>query len=450
MPRTWKIGLLSLLGCGLLLSLFALGLMRTLQDQPEKIALLMLKIYGVVALGVMGYLWTRSTLLRLRNGPTRREERGPTGAMVDTFQTLILQLKQKEQALEQLKRDAEERTKSVESYNENILRSVTSGVITLDLQKRITTFNAAAGQILNVALDTVMGAPYAAVVGDDLAAVLDTLGTREQRRMEYRVKRPDGALIYVGMNSSALRDGRNQIMGSTIVLTDLTEIKRLQEQIALQKRLALMGEMSSWVAHEFRNYMSTIMGFSSLLAKKIVPEDPKHGMALAIHQEVLSMEQLITQLLDYAKKSVLHTEPVLLEPLLRKVMDQFRTPTLHFQDSLKAVEAVLDPILIQQVFSNLVQNAVEAMDGMGTVSLEMVQRPDGIVRIRVADTGPGIPDERMEHLFLPFFTTKEKGTGLGLALAHKIVLAHKGHLLAERVEGGGARFTVELPVHTTS
>lgn len=162
------------------------------------------------------------------------------------------------------------------------------------------------------------------------------------------------------------------------------------------------------------------------------------------------MEQLITQLLDYAKKSVLHTEPVLLEPLLRKVMDQFRTPTLHFQDSLKAVEAVLDPILIQQVFSNLVQNAVEAMDGMGTVSLEMVQRPDGIVRIRVADTGPGIPDERMEHLFLPFFTTKEKGTGLGLALAHKIVLAHKGHLSAERVEGGGARFTVELPVHTTS
>lgn len=239
------------------------------------------------------------------------------------------------------------------------------------------------------------------------------------------------------------------MIGSTIVLTDLTEIKHLQEQIEIKRRLALMGEMSAWVAHEFRNYMSTIMGFSSLLAKKIPTDDPKQGMAQAITQEVLAMERLITQLLDYAKTSVIHPERVALETLLRQVIDQFSVPTIRFHSALEEVEAFLDPVLIQQAFVNLIQNAVEAMDGRGEIRIDMTRRPGEVVRIRIADTGPGIPMERMDQLFLPFFTTKEKGTGLGLALAHKIVLAHNGRISVESTEGEGATFTVELPVSAT-
>ncbi len=449
--RNGGIRLFSLLCGGLILSLPVLGLALALRGREGDLALflLMSKIYGIVLLCMIGYRFTRSLLLRLRDGANGPEERSTVGAVVDTFQALILQLKQKERTLEGLKRDAEARAKSVESYNENILQSVTSGVITLDLQKRITTFNAAAGGILNLTSETVMGKSYAAVMGADLTAVLDEIGTREPGRMEYPVRRPDAVVIWVGMNSSALRNGEGVMIGSTIVLTDLTEIKHLQEQIEIKRRLALMGEMSAWVAHEFRNYMSTIMGFSSLLAKKIPTDDPKQGMAQAITQEVLAMERLITQLLDYAKTSVIHPERVALETLLRQVIDQFSVPTIRFHSALEEVEAFLDPVLIQQAFVNLIQNAVEAMDGRGEIRIDMTRRPGEVVRIRIADTGPGIPMERMDQLFLPFFTTKEKGTGLGLALAHKIVLAHNGRISVESTEGEGATFTVALPVSAT-
>ncbi len=444
--RIWKIGLASIGGLTLAFAALGMILARRGQEGPLRLFVLMSKATLVAGLCAIGYLLARATLARLRDRAHGQEVRNATGAVVDTFRTLILQLKAKEQALERLKRDAEDRGKSIESYNENILQSVTSGVITLDLQRRITTFNAAASGILNLPSAAVLGKPYASVVGDDLTAILDRIGTREQRRMEYQVRRPDGTAIWIGMNSSVLRNGAGEEIGATIVLSDLTEIKHLQEQIELKRRLALMGEMSAWVAHEFRNYMSTILGFGSLLAKKTPPEDPRHGMATAIHREILAMERLITQLLDYAKTSVIHADPVALDTLLRQLADQFSTPSIRFHLSLEATEALLDPVLIRQAFSNLIQNAVEAMEGAGEIRIVMTRHPEGVVQIRIADTGPGIPAARIPQLFLPFFTTKEKGTGLGLALVHKIVLAHNGQISVSSPEGEGAIFTVALPI----
>jgi PAS domain S-box-containing protein len=443
--RILKIGLASL--GGLILAFAALGmiLVRRGKEGPLALFVLMPKATLIVGLCGIGYLCARA-LVRLRQRAGTQEARNATGAVVDTFRTLILQLKDKEQALERLKQDAEDRGKSIESYNENILQSVTSGVITLDLQKRITTFNAAASSILNLPSAAVMGKPYAAVVGDDLTAILDQIGAREQRRMEYQVRRPDAAVIWIGMNSSVLRNGAGEGIGATIVLSDLTEIKHLQEQIELKRRLALMGEMSAWVAHEFRNYMGTILGFGSLLAKKTPPDDPRHGMAQAINREILAMERLITQLLDYAKTSVIHADPVALETLLRQLADQFSTPSVRFHLSLEETEALLDPVLIRQAFSNLLQNSVEAMEGVGEIRMILTRHPEGVVQIRISDTGPGIPGAQIPQLFLPFFTTKEKGTGLGLALVHKIVMAHNGQISVSSPEGEGAIFTVALPI----
>ena len=113
-------------------------------------------------------------------------------------------------------------------------------------------------------------------------------------------------------------------------------------------------------------------------------------------------------------------------------------------------EISLDPVLIRQAFSNLIQNALEAMSGEGVIQIDVAWGHGETVEVRISDTGPGIPKERLDKIFLPFFTTKEKGTGLGLALVHKIILAHNGQVSVESVEGSGTAFVVGLPLHPHS
>lgn len=426
------------------------------QDPNARSILLFLKLFGMVGGGIFCYYLLRSFYIRPTVPEGEPESNSETGFMIDTFQGLIQQLKQKEQELERLKGEAEEHAKSMESYNENILQSVTSGVLTFNCEKKITTFNSAAGEILNLSPEWAMQKSYEAVFGKNqkMASLLDETLHEEKEglRKECEVERPDGKKIWLGMNTSLLRDRNNRMIGAILIFTDLTEMKMLQDQVELKKRLAVMGEMSAWIAHEFRNYMATILGFSRLLSKKIEGNDPRQGMIKAITNELSAMERLITELLSYAKKAVLHLDPVALVPLLEEIREQFISTGSypHIRWSIAFAEHIpdilLDPLLIRQAFSNLMQNALEAMDEEGTLHLKVDLRPDEVVHIEISDTGRGISKENLDKVFLPFFTTKEKGTGLGLALVHKIILSHNGQIAIESVEGKGTTFVINLPV----
>lgn len=427
-------------------------------DPRARLLLLFMNIFGVMGAGVFGYYLIRAVIVPSPSYFQGASENPATetGFVIHTFQGLIRQLKQKEQDLERLKGRAEEYAKNVESYNENILQSVTSGVLTFNCERKITTFNAAAGMILRLSPQEVLGKSYEAIFGGSqkIAWLLEETVDRgkEVAREECEVERSDGKKIWLGLNTSVLRDRNNTTIGATLVFTDLTEMKMLQDQVELKKRLTVMGEMSAWIAHEFRNYMGTILGFSRLLSKKIEPNDARQEMIKAITAELSAMERLITELLSYGRKTIIHPVPTALAPLLEEMKEQFVSSGsyLHVRWSLslkEAPEIEADPTLIRQAFSNLIQNALEAMEGAGEIGIRILNRPAGMLEVKITDTGPGIAKEHFDKIFLPFYTTKEKGTGLGLALVHKIILAHNGQISVESTEGSGTAFTIHLPLH---
>ncbi len=439
----------------LLRLIFPVGVKK---DQKSSGLLVFILVFGVLGGGVLTYSLVR--LFTLRPGLRGRDlarETTESGFVIDTFEGLIRQLKQKEESLELQKGKAEEYAESVESYNENILQSVTSGVLTFNLEKKIMTFNAAASALLNTPSEAIMGKTYIDLFGENqkISSFLEETLDKEKEifREECEVERLDKERIWLGLNTSLIRDRNDQIIGATLVFTDLTEMKMLQEQIELKKRLAVMGEMSAWIAHEFRNYMGTILGFSRLLAKKLEPKDARQEMIKAITDELSSMEGLITELLSYGKKAEINPVPAAMVPLLKDLMKEFietrKYPNIRWVTSFpKSVPEIrLDPVLINRAFSNLFRNALEAMASGGEIRLRLLTRPAGMIQLEISDTGPGIPKENLDKIFLPFFTTKEQGTGVGLSLVHKIILSHGGHLSVGSMEGKGTTFRIILPLN---
>jgi PAS domain S-box-containing protein len=457
---------------------------------------LLLKMFGGVGLLVLVYYGVRSLILTQRDameyegrsdkgsGAEGSGDKDTTGFVLDTFQSLIRRLKDKEQELERLRKVAEERADHIESYNENILRSVSSGVITFNQEEVITSFNLAAERILGWVASSVIGRVCSDVFGKGsqiTRLVQNALNHKEvtiRKELEL-VQEPIGEggqagrhkweKIWVGVSTSLLMDKQDCVIGTTMVFTDLSEIKRLQEQVELKKRLTLLGEMSAGIAHEFRNYMGTIMGYAKLLAKKAGPEFGAAGMVQSIIHELESMAQLINELLDFSKSTELNLQPVdlgmLIEKVVHQVFEQARNPvpklTLIFSPRLGKIQ--LDEVLIRQALGNIIQNALEAMPTGGELRIQVGLRSRPIpldkrvgsvspvalegkeVEIEIQDTGVGIPPEVQDKIFLPFFTTKEKGTGLGLALVHKIILSHNGQIQVDSQESKGTAFRVYLP-----
>jgi len=423
----------------------------------DALFLILLKTLAVAGGALFLYSLLRASLLKKKSSLAREKtHQSKSDLMLETFQDLIKQLKEKEEALKAMKIVAEDRARHVESYNENILQSVPSGVITFNLEKTITTFNHAAGTILALSPESSLGRSYAAVFekSPKMCRLLDETLEKEidMPREDCELEGADEKKIWLGLNTSLLRDRNGRIIGATLVFTDLTEKKMLEEQLALKKRLEMMGEMSAWIAHEFRNYMGTILGFSRLLEKRMADSDDRKEMITAITDELSSMERLITELLSYGKKMVLHPEPLSLPTLFGAIRKQIEGDARYceiewkceFEPGLPEMEA--DPVLMQQALGNLLRNGLEAMGSSGCLRIRAYRRPRGKLQIEISDTGPGIPEELRAKIFLPFFTTKERGTGLGLSLVHKIVLSHNGHLRVESPPGSGATFLITLPL----
>jgi len=429
----------------------------TREETMADFLILLAKVFSVAGIGLFIFFRFQRSLLKRVDDESSLESHRPSGFVLHTFEGLIQELKSKEEALEHLKKEAEDRAKRIKSYNENILQSVPSGVLTFNCEKIITTFNTAAETILDLPPHQALKQSYETIFENNPKMVRLLNRTLEQERdilrQDCMIEQGEGKKIWLGLSTSLLRDRHNEIIGATLVFTDLTEKKMLEEQVELKKRLVMMGEMSAWVAHEFRSYMGTILGFARLLEKKLDKGDEKQAMVTSITQELLSMEHLITELLSYSKKTVIEPTPIVLTDLLERIKNQFdesgKYPginwSLSFEEGLPEIK--LDQVLIRQSFTNLIQNALDAMEGKGGLKINAFsRRASRRVQIEISDTGDGIPEEDLHKVFLPFFTTKNKGTGLGLALVHKIILAHNGHITVESQPGKGTLFTIILPI----
>jgi two-component system NtrC family sensor kinase len=275
-------------------------------------------------------------------------------------------------------------------------------------------------------------------------------------RAEYTFARKDGSEFLGEVNSSVLRDTAGKVIGSISITEDITERRRMEEQLIITDRLASIGELASGVAHELNNPLTSVIGFSELLlGRKNIADDIREDLNM-INREAQRTAGVVRNLLTFARKHSPEKQSVDINSVLKKVLElrayehRISNIQVNTKFATELPETMADSFQLQQVFLNIIINAEYFMiQARGRGALDITtELGGGMIRITITDDGPGISKENLKHLFTPFFTTKEvgKGTGLGLSICYGIITAHGGKIYAESEYGKGATFTVELPI----
>jgi PAS domain S-box-containing protein len=342
------------------------------------------------------------------------------------------------------------------NFLENILESLTAGVITVDLDGKVNSVNRAGCAILKVNAEELIGKSYCTLFDRSLAGdscLCDLLsGGGAFRNVEKDVRIGADTVIPISVSTAPITDSSGNTVGALEVFVDLTEVKQMQEEMARVKSLAALGEVAAVIAHEVRNPLSGIAGFAALLRDELGNDHPNISYVDRIIAGVQKLNRSVTSLLEYARDLRHQPQPSDLKALLTETVEFFRMD-LHTRNSPSQVELRLpdEPVVchvdrenLGGALVNLLKNADEAMPKGGTIHVTVDSEPDRI-RLSIADHGTAIPEELREKIFVPFFTTREGGTGLGLALVKKVVDAHRGTIAVNSHDGGGSVFRIELP-----
>jgi signal transduction histidine kinase len=342
-----------------------------------------------------------------------------------------------------------------------VMGAVSSGVLAVDAQARITTCNAAAGALLRGMLADPVGADYRAIFPDSpLLRVLD--GNEAVAGYERTVRRSDGDRRIIAAKSTALHAPDGTVIGAVEVFEDVTEVRRLRESVERADRLKQLGEMAAGVAHEIRNPLNGIAGFASLLTRDLPADDRRHRYATAIVEGVRTLNHTVTALLAFTSPKAPQRRGANPAALAQSCLELVQAElSLRGDDGAHAVELTLvdqwgsatlmiDELQLRQALLNLVQNAVQAVQGAdlarGQVRVTVSRHAEiEAAVIAVEDNGPGVPASERQRIFTPFYTTKDHGTGLGLAIVHSIVSLHGGTLAVEDSGLGGACLRMIIP-----
>jgi len=349
------------------------------------------------------------------------------------------------------------RAEASERLSSEIVASLTSGLLVVDGRGHIRTLNPAGQAMLGLRADEWQG-PYrdvlkrAAPVADVLEECLRT-GLPIARRSIAIPPMQNSTVSHLGLTVSPVRDdGSGAEQGVICLFTDLTEVMELEEQLRLKDSLARLGEMTAGIAHEFRNGLATIHGYSRLFDLDTL-EPTYRPYVQAIREETEALGQVVTNFLSFARPTQLTLAPVETSVLVERAADDIRSD-VRARGGAVIVEGQFgrvdgDEVLLRQALSNLCRNAFEACDQASVVPRIVIEGQSdpthGVIRISVSDNGPGVAESVASRVFRPFFTTKPHGTGLGLALVQKIIVTHNGRVSFSNEPGSGARFVVTLP-----
>jgi two-component system sensor histidine kinase AtoS len=343
---------------------------------------------------------------------------------------------------------------NVQDYTSSILRSITSGVITVGPDASVATANPAAERMLAISEFEMVPKRIDLVFRDDGGIAGDVekvlAGRLPLALRETTVVTPVGRTVHVQASTSRMRAVGGTILGAVVTLEDVSDLRALTEQLIRADRLAAMGELTAGVAHEVRNPLGIIRASVQLLEDAQCDQTRIHSAAEVIKQEIDRLDRVIKALLDFGRPS----KPTMVDTDINSVLEDVELFTGRFAKQANThIEFDLgtdlpkvqgDPDQLKQVFLNLVTNAVQAMgDEGGTITIKTGVVGD-YVSISVADTGPGIPQKDLPKVFDPFFTRRAEGTGLGLTIVHRIVDEHDGHIEVES-SPDGTTFTVSLP-----
>lgn len=354
----------------------------------------------------------------------------------------------------------------VKNYLNEILESLTTGVIVVDQEDRITVFNKMAGVITGRSPQDAIGKKLKQALNTDLfESMLQRLTQSGNRTMslDQVFTNEDGRKINIRVSVSPMLDHNDQQTGTVIVVQDITQLKHLEEEVQRNSRLKATGEMAAGIAHEIRNPLGSIELFASLLKKDLDGDAEKKELVEHICSGVKNMDRIISSLLLFAQSPQPSRQKCDVNALLDKLLES--KTALNTPENIRIIRQFSDEHptgkgdseLLKQVFSNLIRNAIQAMPQGGELRLQTektVEAPAAddplqdkrqYIAITLSDTGVGISPENLGAIFNPFFTTKEKGTGLGLSIAHNIIKAHQGTLDVESTEGKGTTFIVKIP-----
>lgn len=346
---------------------------------------------------------------------------------------------------------ANEELSANQNYLNNILQSLTNGVIVVDLDRTVTHINRAASELLWVSPQNVVGTSLAKVfkVSIDNSEFAQMKGAGVIREA-LLPRKGDRKGIHISYSLSPLMDPQGEVMGSVIVFSDLTHIKRLEEQVQRSRRLSAMGEMAASLAHEIRNPLGSLELFSSLLRRELEGDTDKANLADNILMVVKNLTNITSNLLFFARPCTPALKPVSVDTVLDETLifcqHLIGQNSVSLGKKFSAADHMvdIDRELMKQVFLNIILNALQAMEDGGKLSITTA-RHRGCIEIEISDTGPGIEQEYLDKIFDPFFTTKERGTGLGLAIVHNIIRAHNGAIEARSRKGKGTSFLISLP-----
>lgn len=321
-----------------------------------------------------------------------------------------------------------------------ILSSMPSGLVTCDIGRRVTFLNTAGSSILQ--------ADALACVGQPLEKLLPGVSAMAPRfvRGELPVQTPGGKRV-LGLSVSPLEGEAGALL---IVFQDLTELRRMEEDLKRTDRLASLGALSAQLAHELRNPLASMRGSAQLLAQDKAHDAVAQKLTGILMRESDRLARLVEDFLRFARPPEPQRQPVALDALLVETVDMLRVDPLSREVQLEvqvpeALVAPVDPDQLRQVLINLVRNGCQAAGPKGTVRVALA-RVDGEAQIRVWDSAGSITEEMMGHLFEPFFTTRNGGTGLGLSTAHSIIRGHGGTIRVTSHPSEGTEFLVGLPL----
>ncbi|HUE43020.1 MAG TPA: ATP-binding protein [Candidatus Sulfotelmatobacter sp.] len=374
--------------------------------------------------------------------------------MTASMQGVIRKLREQEKELERLHRIEKERAEHNERLSEEVTRNMPAGLLMVNSQGIVASANPAAEQVLGV---RGLGyRRYSEVLGEssELTQLIGQCIAQGKifRREQVDHKTPSGETRRLGATISPVRATDEKISGAICLLSDLTELAALQEQIELKKNLAALGELSAGIAHEFKNALATISGYAQMIRSES-SDGEISDHAERILEQTRNITHVVTEFLKFARPLDISDEPVELQPLIGRAIDEISASAPGVSVRAEGDFGIVagDEGLLRQVILNLARNGAEACEGKtaGRVSVrgEIVRGGDApSQRITVQDNGSGISADAMPSLFHPFFTTKARGTGLGLAVVQKIILQHGGQIEARNHPSGGAVFIVTLPV----
>ena len=370
------------------------------------------------------------------------------GIVLFVLGSLLLAYVFTKQNFEILKKDYQ----IIEDYSQKVIENVSDSIIVLDESSKIKTFNRAAEQLFHKNESQLLNQNLSILFDEEIIEKID-LSSSPITYLEVKI---NGDKKYILASKSSFPVKENNL-NTIIVLRDLTELKKIEEQMIRKDRLVAMGELASGVAHEIRNPLNTISTITQQLSKDFEPSenaDEYHSLANLVNKEIRRINKTVQDFLRFSRPEKILLNEFELSELIDQIQAQYKGMLKEKKISfIKSIEwngiVNWDRNQIQQVIMNLMQNSIDSISEKGEINFNIKKIEMNII-IRISDNGCGIPEHIKNRIFNLYYTTKASGTGIGLSIIQRIIIEHNGTIDFQSKENFGTTFTMQLPINSAS